>query len=230
MTPKHIGICIAFALFAVSSTGATAGGMIEKFCMRSTINGMNGMMSGKEYKCRNGSRMFEERETTMNIGTMKQQQKQRSVRHGGMIYTVDLMTGRATKMKDPVPDIMNSDTDPKAFAASIGFQPTGEKKVIAGLKCEIYRGPGKEMCMADNGLAPFMNIGGMVMTATEIKLGATGPKKSYAIPKNATLMQMPTFGRPPAGGPSPGGRAMPPGAMPENIRKMLEGMGQPPKR
>lgn len=230
MNAKSLFIGIAFTLFALSSTSATAGGMIEKFCMRSTINGMNGMMSGKEYKCRNGARMFEERETTMSIGSMKQQQKLRSVRHDGMIYTVDLMTGRATKMKDPVPDVMNPDMDPKAFAASIGFQPTGERRTIAGLKCEVYRGPNREMCMADNGLAPFMNIGGMVMTATEVKLGATGPQKSYEIPINATLQQMPAMGRPPMGSPPQGGRAMPPGAMPEHIRKMLEKMGQPPKQ
>lgn len=230
MNEKTAGICIALLILAMAPTTATAGGMIEKFCMRSTIQGMNGMMSGKEYKCRDGARMFEERETTMSFGSMKQQQKLRSVRYDGMIYTVDLMTGRATKMKDPVPDVMNSDTDPKAFAASIGFQPTGENRTVAGLKCEVYRGPNREMCMADNGLAPFMNIGGMVMTATEVKLGATGPKKSYEIPKNATLQQMPAFGRPPAGQPPQGGRTMPPGAMPEHVRKMLEKMGQPPKQ
>ena len=84
--------------------------------------------------------------------------------------------------------------------------------------------------MAENGLAPFINIGGMVMTATEVELGVTGPAKSYAIPKNATLQQMPAMGRPPVGAPPQGGRAMPPGAMPEHVRKMLEKMGQLPKQ
>ncbi len=230
MTVRILCICTAFALFALSSAMATAGGMIEKFCMRSTIKGMNGMMSGTEYKCRNGARMFEVRETTINIGSMKQRQKQRTVRYDGMIYNVDLLTGRATKMKDPVPDAMSADMDPKAFAASIGFQPTGERRVVAGLKCQVYRGSGREMCMADNGLAPYMNIGGMVMTATEVELGATGSEKSYAIPKNATMQQMPAFGRPPVGGAPPAGRTPPPGAMPEHVRRMLEKMGQLPKQ
>ena len=103
MNGKILSICMVFALLGVPSTVATAG-MIEKFCMRSTINGMNGMMSGTEYKCRNGDRMFEMRETTINLGSMKQRQKQRTVRYDGMIYNVDLLTGRANKMKDPVPD------------------------------------------------------------------------------------------------------------------------------
>ena len=207
----------ALSLVLIAWNGALAEPMPEKFCMRSSINGMNGMMTGEEVRCRNGAMMFEERHTVMTMAGIRQEQHQRMIRRDGKIHTVDPNTGRLLSViNDPFAEFLTKDCSPGEMAAILNLQPTNEVDEVAGLRCRIYAGPGQTICLANNCLAPWMDGGGVIVEAQEITIGDGGPASSYEVPAGA----------PAATGAAPGGMPgnLPPN-MPENVRKMLEGLG-----
>ena len=157
-------------------------------------------MNGTTLRCHRkyGFEQFEIQNIEMGIGNIKQKQKQHTITIGDTIYAIDTATMTGTKTINPMyQTIVNAmeGSSPeefgRAFMASAGFAPTGERKTIVGIDCEVFSSAGLgSNCVSPDALTLEQDALGNKMTAVEIIYDGGG-EENYRLHERVELRQGP---------------------------------------
>ncbi|MGE3297558.1 MAG: hypothetical protein AB7I68_09405 [Porticoccaceae bacterium] len=164
----------------------------EKFTVVYKVEGSPESGTITEHADRWGNKRVEIKDLAMNYAGIKQTTKQRVIYDGSSIVTVDLKTGAATKIANPLHDKVTASMKGKSgveygkeWATAMGAKPTHETHTYAGLECDEWAMPslGTTICVAKNGilLRTATNMGPVnsTRTATKVTLGDGGPADVY---------------------------------------------------
>ena len=137
----------------------------------------------------------ETKKITISVAGMTQYQNTRTVTIKDKIYNTDLDTGRTTVMANPMYESLVKSSKEKgvkdmhkSMLSTLGFQPTGKVRKIAGETCRDYTNQqmmGATNCVTDDGITLRTEAAGMVQEAIEFHRNDPGDEAAYTIPKNA---------------------------------------------
>lgn len=149
---------------------------VKEVCIRYAMKGQ--MMNGATLRCHrmNGFEQFEIQNIEIGIGKIKQKQKQHTITIGDTVYAIDTAAMTGTKTINPMYETIvgaMQGRSPEEFGrglmTSMGFAPTGERKTIIGIECEVFSAAGLgSNCISSNALTLEQDVLGNKMTAIEI--------------------------------------------------------------
>lgn len=171
---------------------------VEEVCIRFNMKGQ--LMNGTTLRChrKNGFEQFEIQNIEMGIGNIKQKQKQHIITIGDTVYAIDTATGTGTKTANPMFQTMVTAMEghsPEEFGRSLftsmGFAPSGERKTVAGIECEVYSSAGLgSSCVSADALTLEQDVLGNKMTAVEVSYDG-GKEEDYRLYEHIELRQGP---------------------------------------
>lgn len=174
---------------------------VEAACVDYLMSGA--MQSGTITRCHrlHAQEQYEVRRTETKVAGLAQSREQHTVTIGDTIYTIDRQAGRATRMKNPSYAQMAAalrDKDPaervEAFAAAMGFTPTGESRTVAGHECAVYDSQMMgRVCLSADGLMLEQSFMGNTIRATRVGLGEEGDAAVYGLPESLPVSDAPAL-------------------------------------
>jgi hypothetical protein len=149
-----------------------------------------------------GAQRVEIKKTTTKIMGITQKVDQRVVYEGAKVTTIDNATGAINSMTNPLYDQVVASmkgrtgvTLGKELLRASGGRETGEKGNFAGESCDYWEVPslGARSCVTSYGatLKLTSNLGGVSIekTATEVRVGDSGPASAYQYDASKAVQQ-----------------------------------------
>ncbi|MEM8836776.1 MAG: hypothetical protein AAGE89_01690 [Pseudomonadota bacterium] len=174
---------------------------IEKMCVEYEMKGQ--MMNGTIARChrKHAFEWFEIRDLKTGFGGFTQRQYEHSIAIGDTMYAINPEAGTGTITKNPMykpfqEALQRSGNRPEAigqvFFDTMGFQPSGKTKTIAGYQCqEMVSQSAGSMCFTDDFVMLEQSILGNSQVAVKVTMGADGGSENYDLWQKVSLSQGP---------------------------------------
>ncbi len=176
-----------------------------------------GAASGWSETCMSnwGNLVVERREITMKVMGIENKESKKVITKGPDIITIDYLTNKATKTRNPMYDSMKKQVSKKGgvktgedVMKAMGGQKTNRTGRFAGYPCTYWTLMGSESCVSKEGLTLHVKAGAMginnIQTAVEVKKGKGCSTDAAKVPagmkvQEVNIDRMMGGQRPPAG-------------------------------
>lgn len=126
----------------------------------------------------------------MRVGRQVVKTHTRAYTVGDTTVTIDFINGTATRARNPlyarIAERMRTQRAEDfgiALIRSMGYQPTGATKTVAGERCAVWKGPTGDTCFTSDALtletSQMMGTMRATRTATSIRRNDPGPPSAY---------------------------------------------------
>jgi len=172
---------------------------VEKVCISYQMQGP--LMKGGTTRCHRqyGFESFEIQDMEVGVAGLVQKQQSHNISIGDQLYSIDRATNTGTVTTNPMyaPLVRsieqhgnNAEAIGKAFMSGMDFQPTGQRKDIAGKSCNVLASPNVgRICLSDDALMLEQDFAGMKQIAVEVAVGEDGGEENYELYQTVQLRQ-----------------------------------------